>query len=37
MKSHQLQNESGQRGIYEVVSVDYDSSVGTEAQLGTAI
>ena len=33
MKSHQLQNESGQRGICEVVSMEYDESVGTEAQL----
>ena len=33
MKSHQLQSESGQRGICEVVSVDYDDSLGTESQL----
>jgi hypothetical protein len=33
MKSHQLQNESGLRGICEVISVDYDDSLGTESQL----
>ena len=33
MKSHQLQNESGQRGICEVVSMEYGESAGTEAQL----
>ena len=33
MKSHQLQNESGQCRICEVVSVDYDDSLGTESPL----
>ena len=32
MKSHQLQNESGQHGISEVVSMDYEGSMGTEMQ-----